>query len=66
MIGELLLAIEHTWNGLDVFRGAGADKEKSSELCAVSTHPALPRAIAIVLLGAGAAAEPSKQLAVAP
>ena len=58
--------MEHTWNGLDVFRGVGADNVKSSELCAVSMHPLLPRAIAMVLLGTGAAAEPSKQLAVVP
>jgi len=62
----MLLTIEQACSGLDVFRGAGADDVKSSELCAVSTHPLLPRTIAIVLLGAGAAALPSEQLAVLP
>jgi hypothetical protein len=62
----LLLAFEHTCNELDVLRGAGADNVKSTELCAVSKHPLLARRIAMVLLGAGAAAVPSKQLAVLP
>jgi hypothetical protein len=63
---ELLFASEQTWKGVDVLRGAGADNTKFKEFCAVSTHPLLPRAIAMVLLGVGAAALPSKQLAVLP
>ena len=63
---EFLFAFNHTCIGLDVLRGAGADNAKSTEFCAVSTHPLLPRAIAMALLGAGAPALPSKQLAVLP
>ena len=66
MSSEVFFAVEQTWTGLDVLRGAGVDNIKSSELCAVSMHPWSPRAMASVLLGAGAAAEPSKQLAVVP
>ena len=49
-----------------MFRGAGCERPKSAALLPESKQPAELRAIALELLGAGAAAAPSKQLAVLP
>ena len=47
-----------------VFRGLGGPGEKSATLFCVSLQPPVMRKTAFVLLGAGAGAGPSKQLAV--
>jgi hypothetical protein len=48
------------------FRGFGAPAAKSALLLSVSVQPPLRRTSAVVVLGAGAEPDPSKQLAVAP
>ena len=57
---------EHGANVLAVLRGFGVPVLKSDELLSVSTHPPDALKSAVVLLGAGAGAVPSKQLAVVP
>ncbi|HKN83456.1 MAG TPA: hypothetical protein VJW17_08465 [Pyrinomonadaceae bacterium] len=47
-----------------MFRGLGGPGEKSATLFCVSLQPPAMRKTAFVLLGAGAGAGPSKQLAV--
>src|SRR5689334_9444040 len=49
-----------------VFRGLGGPVERSATLFCVSLQPPATRKTALVLLAAGAGAEPSKQLAVLP
>src|SRR6266542_1226131 len=49
-----------------VLRGKGADARKSAALSLVSVQPPALRQSAVVLLGAAARPEPSKQLAVVP
>src|SRR6266480_907209 len=49
-----------------VFRGKGAVTRKSAPLLFVSIQPPALRRSALVLLGAGARPEPSKQSAVVP
>ena len=53
-------------NGELVLRGKGAETRKSAALSFVSVQPPALRKSAVVLLGAGARPEPSKQLAVVP
>jgi len=48
------------------FRGLGAAAVKSLELTFVSVQPLLALKSAVVLLGAGARPDPSKQFAVVP
>src|SRR5436305_1981111 len=50
----------------ELLRGVGAAAVKSAELLSVSAQPFAPRRSAVVVLGAGAFAPPSLQLAVAP
>ena len=52
--------------GEEVLRGLGASAAKSVALLSVSVQPFAPRSTAVVLLGAGVGAEPSKQFAVVP
>jgi hypothetical protein len=49
-----------------VFLGLGGPRMKSTTLLRVSVQPAAARSAALVLLGAGAGAEPLKQFAVLP
>ena len=49
-----------------VFLGLGGPSPKSATLLRVSVHPPAVRKIELVLLGAGAGAEPRKQFAVLP
>jgi hypothetical protein len=49
-----------------VFRGLGGPSAKSARLLRVLVQPFAAREIEFVLLGAGAGAEPRKQLAVLP
>ena len=49
-----------------VLLGFGGPSAKSATLLRVSVQPAAARRIALVLLGAGAGAEPRKQFAVLP
>jgi hypothetical protein len=49
-----------------VFLGLGGPRAKSATLLRVSAQPLAARRIALVLLGAGAGAEPRKQFAVLP
>ena len=57
---------EHGGTVVAVLRGLGAPAAKSDPLLSVSTHPFDALRSAFVLLGAGAGALPSKQLAVVP
>src|ERR1043166_13425 len=57
---------EHGLSGEPVLRGVGAPVAKSAELPSVSVQPPAARSTAFVLLGAGVAAAPSKQLAGVP
>ena len=49
-----------------VFLGLGGPRAKSRTLLRASVQPPAARSAALVLLGAGAGAEPLKQLAVLP
>src|SRR6266542_323952 len=52
--------------GAPLLRGSGTKIRKSAALSFVSVQPPALRRSAVVLLGAGARPEPSKQLAVVP
>src|SRR6266545_4057671 len=52
--------------GAPLLRGSGTKTRKSAALSFVSVQPPALRRSAVVLLGAGARPEPSKQLAVVP
>src|SRR5205085_2240488 len=54
------------FRGEAVLRGLGAPVAKSDAFWSVSVQPPLARRSDVVLLGAGAAPTPSKQLAVPP
>ena len=54
------------FTGEEEFRGFGAPAAKSPSLLSVSVQPPLRRRSAVVVLGAGARPDPSKQLAVVP
>src|SRR4051812_38357113 len=54
------------FSGLAELRGFGAPAVKSPELLSVSVQPLAARRSAVVVLGAGAFAPPSLQLAVVP
>jgi hypothetical protein len=54
----------HVIEGVELFLGPGAPDTKSELFRSVSVHPPLILITAVELLGAGAAADPSKQFAV--
>ena len=63
---ESATAIVQALRVVMVFRGAGGEVAKSAALLPDSEQPPDLRAMAVELLGAGAAAVPSKQLALLP
>ena len=62
--GQVAVPAQHRL--FDEFLGSGGPATKSVELLSVSVHPRPFRRTAVVLLGAGVGAVPSKQVAVAP
>jgi hypothetical protein len=59
-------SVVQKWTGDAESRGFGAPATKSAAFESASAQPPFARRTAVVLLGAGAGPEPSKQLAVEP